>query len=164
MNSIATILRYAEEQIEALIGEKVMVSVAFVPVKEGKAPHEWLQPGSEIRTDATSLMSLVCTEFNVSRHKLVGAAKDAHTNKARQAYIYLGNKLLRLTYREMAVHINRDRTTALHALNTVRGLVQVNDPIADKIRSIEHEFLTLNKTNDDQNNHEKCGAKGFATR
>jgi len=148
--TLATIMRETEERIESLIGEKVILSIAFV--KEGsKSFYEWMQPSNEIDTNVTTLMSLVCKEFNISRHNLVGAAKDAHTIKARQAYLYLGAKLLSLTYRQMGVHINRERTTAMHALNTVRGLVQVNDPISVKIRNIENDFLTNNQLNNDQN-------------
>jgi chromosomal replication initiation ATPase DnaA len=147
MSDIATLLRETEVKISELMSTPVALSITLMPHKQefAKTNYEWLSPGAFGSAENSLLIKTVCEEFGMSKHQFVRTRKNGHSSKARQAYLYLGNKLLRMTYAQMSVHIGRERTTALNQLMRAQDLVKVNDPIADTIKLIENKFLTLNQ-------------------
>lgn len=75
------------------------------------------------QTDTTTpdqILDAVCVAFGVERDAILGEARDAKTAEARQVACYL------LSHAPMATGavgrcVNRDRTTAVHAIRRTRS-------------------------------------------
>lgn len=99
------------------------------------------ESGKEEITPA-SIISAVCSFYQVTKNDLVGKCKKKELVMPRQICCYLMCELLSLPLMAIGEQLGkRNHTTILYSRNKVEELVQVNDKIAKEIDDIKNIIL-----------------------
>ena len=119
-------LEQAKKDIIATIGEGFIVHISLYPVIDKEAVF-------------VTLKSAVAEVFNVSERALAGKWQTKHDGiaDARHTFFYVAHKILKYNSQDVAVYLNRkDHTTVLHACKKIMGFIDINDPVADKVKQV----------------------------
>jgi hypothetical protein len=87
------------------------------------------------------ILASVCLEWMVTRDDIMSPRKLGHIVRARQAAIYLTDSLIKnWTLMRIGMYFQRDHTTVIHAINSVRDLRESNEELDKKLSRIEAEL------------------------
>ena len=87
-------------------------------------------------------MQLVCDEFGLTEQQLKDdRCKRQYLVNAQKVYFFLARKHLRDGFVRIGRDLNKSHSTVIYAINTLRDLVFVRDPVAKKIERIESKLL-----------------------
>lgn len=119
---VKAILQKAEQEIFDLTAAHVVLNVAV----RGQAEDR-----KEI------LQHTVCTFFNVGWKDIASRSRSSEIIEPRHVYMYLAQALCGLTPGEAAADCGRrDRTTAIHAFNKIKGYYEVKDSYINKVEAL----------------------------
>jgi chromosomal replication initiation ATPase DnaA len=147
-SKLFNVVKKAEDEISQLLRTQVKLGITLVLEGEQKIEppqYKFMNPNVLMTAKSKSLLNLVSSHFRLTEASLKSKDKSQKIVIARQAYLYLGDKLLKMKYADMAFHLNRERTTALDQLRKAQSLVEVRDELALHCEVIEKKFLTPNK-------------------
>lgn len=110
---IRTILNEFEARLSVVVNRKVRILFEALPNKN----------------DHYYIMLLVCECANVNIEDVFSKSKDREVVNARFLTAWYLRKMLALSDVEISDFLRRDRTTIIHALETVGERIEIRDPV-----------------------------------
>lgn len=87
------------------------------------------------------ILASVCLEWMVTKDDIMSPRKLGHIVRARQAAMYLTDALIKnWTLMRIGMYFQRDHTTVIHAINSVRDHRETNPKLDKKLARIEAEL------------------------
>ena len=88
-----------------------------------------------------SISKTVCNYYKIPLGDLRGKAKTKEVTLPRQVAMYLINKLIKPTLKENGVYFsNRDHSTVLHAINSIKDRIKTESQLAQQVLDIEKQL------------------------
>jgi chromosomal replication initiator protein len=88
-----------------------------------------------------SITKTVCNYYKIPLGDLRGKAKTKEVALPRQVAMYLINKFIKPTLKENGVYFgNRDHSTVLHSINTIRDRIKTEALLAQQVLDIEKQL------------------------
>jgi len=125
MPIVKTITDAAENEIFALIGEKVKIAITLLPLD-----------GSEAQL--LFLSDLVSNEFKVSWQAMKGNKRYTVNGlvDARHVFMYISHVRMGFSSGRVGEYINRDHSTVLYGCKKIKDFIDTQDPVINKVIAI----------------------------
>ena len=94
-------------------------------------------PSGKQQVDAASIVSLVCHYTGYGEHELYGKSRARDLVEARIIAIYLTRLHTGLTLAKIGRHFNRDHSTVLHSIASVKTYSEVDGRFGEKLAAIK---------------------------
>lgn len=130
--AINKIIADAEEMLTGLCGMKVTVFIK-IPQKD--------------ELNVLAIQQQICEAFEVSWSQIAGRSRKGIIPKARFAYCWICKQYLGMNLKEIGDTIGgRDHTTVIHALSTVKDLLDTKDAIMNPMLRVIESIYSEPKT------------------
>lgn len=83
------------------------------------------------------ILQLVSAETQVEQNKIKGRSRMARIVFVRHLYFYLSKRHTGFTLLAIGKLLNRDHTTVINGINSIKNRIATADPSADEIKRIE---------------------------
>ncbi len=93
-----------------------------------------------ITTKEKLLTDIICQHYNVRFNSLKEDNKKRVVANPRHVYCFLMRKVFNKSYSQIGRDINRDHTTVINSTRLIKTLIEVKDPIAYSVFTIEDSF------------------------
>lgn len=86
------------------------------------------------------LMDLVCEEFEVTEHDMIGSSRKRNVVDARMAFVSLARFNMKITTTTLGQRLNLDHATVLNLINRMADYEFLNHPVVQRVKKIEQLF------------------------
>ncbi len=86
------------------------------------------------------LKKIVCKEFYTNWDDVLSRKRNRNVAAARHTYMHCLRKYFNEQLVLIADQMNRDHTSVIHAINSIKNFYEVSDPIIKKIENVKQKY------------------------
>jgi chromosomal replication initiator protein len=139
-NSIQTNVRELEGVIISLMAQASLTRKE-IDIELAKTTLKSIVNDQEKELSVDNILDVVTLHFDVDLQTLQGKCRKKENVFPRQVAMYLINKFIKPTLKENGVYFgNRDHSTVLHSINTIRDRIKTEALLAQQVLDIEKQL------------------------
>lgn len=94
----------------------------------------------KMETDETTVKTVVARVMGVDPHTLAGRTRKRDVVTARQMFCYIMRQNTDLPLWKIALMLRRDHSSVVHSVQTMQGLLEVDQYVKDKLEQVKREL------------------------